>query len=113
VAGVEAGVVRSPHISILLLVIASLLLTPFTAHVGTTGSKGSKGSGTKSLGKPNKVKLDGENLPNNKKSATSYGTGGGRSAPISPGLPFAGRTAGGGGRQGVYGNRFAMLSMRL
>jgi hypothetical protein len=50
------------------------------------------------------VNLDGENLPKNKKSATSYGDGGGQAAPISPGLPFAGRIAGGGNRQGVYGN---------
>ncbi|KAF8492221.1 hypothetical protein F5888DRAFT_933794 [Russula emetica] len=75
---------------------------------GSSGTKGegTKGedSGTKSLGKPSKVKLDGENLPNNKKSATSYGAGGGQAAPISPGLPFAGRTAGGGDRQGVYGD---------
>jgi hypothetical protein len=109
VAAVEAGVLRvvsSPLISILL--VASLLLTPFPAHVG---AKGSKGSGTQSLGKPSKVKLDG-NLPKNKRSATSYGAGGGQAAPISPGLPFAGRIAGGGNRQGVYGNRYAILYTR-
>ena len=83
----------------------------FSAHVG--GAKGSKGNGGKSSGKPNTVKLDGGNLPNNKKSATSYGAGGGRAAPISPGLPFAGRIAGGGNRQGVYGNRYAILFTRL
>jgi hypothetical protein len=110
VAAVEAGVLRvvsSPLISILL--VANLLLTPFPAHVGAKGSKGS--SGTKSLGKPSKVKLDGGNLPK-KKSATSYGAGGGQAAPISPGLPFAGRIAGGGNRQGVYGNRYATLYTR-
>lgn len=109
-AAVKAGVlraVRSPLISI--LPVASLLLTPFPAHVG---AKGSKGSGTKSLGKPNKVNLDGGSLPNNKKSATSYGAGGGQAVPISPGLPFAGRIAGGGNRRGVYGNKYAIFSMR-
>lgn len=70
----------------------------------SSGAKGSKGSDTKSSGKPNKVKLDGGSLPKNKKSATRYGAGGGQAAPISPGLPFAGRIAGGGNRQGVYGN---------
>jgi len=111
VAAVEAGVlqvVRSPLISMLL--VASLLLTPLPAPVG---AKGSKGSGTKSLGKPSKVNLDGGNLPKNKKSATSYGAGGGQAGSISPGLPFAGRIAGGGTRQGVYGNRYAILSMWL
>lgn len=111
-AAVEAGVVvRSSLISIQL--VASLLLTRLSAHAGAKGSTGSKGSSTKSLGKPNKVKLNGENLPKNKKSATSYGAGGGQAAPISPGLPFAGRIAGGGNRQEVYGNRYAIPSMWL
>ena len=107
VAAVEAGVLRVVRslLIIILLVATLLLLTSFPARVGP------KGSGTKSLGKPNKVKLDG--LPKNKKSATSYGGGGGQEAPISPGLPFAGRIVGGGNRQGVYGNRYAILSMRL
>jgi hypothetical protein len=108
VAAVKEGVLRvvcPPLISVLL--VASLLFTPFPAHA--LGAKGSKGSGTSS-GKPSKVNLDG-NLPKNKKSATSYGAGGGQAAPISPGLPFAGRIAGGGNRQGVYGNRYAILSI--
>lgn len=52
------------------------------------------------------MSLGGGSLPNNKKSATSYGEGGGRALPIPPGRPFSGRTAGGGNRQGVYGNRY-------
>lgn len=75
----------------------------FPAPVGD----GSSSSG-KTLGRPSKVGLDGGSLPNNKKSATSYGEGGGRSLPIPLGKPFAGRIAGGGNRQGVYGNRYAM-----
>ena len=54
------------------------------------------------------MSLGGGSLPNNKKSATSYGEGGGRALPIPPGKPFAGRIAGGGNRQGVYGNRYGM-----
>jgi len=54
------------------------------------------------------VGLGGSRLPNNKKSATSYGAGGGSAAPIPLGMPFAGRSAGGGNRQGVYGNKYAM-----
>jgi hypothetical protein len=95
-------------------------------HIGGSGSKGSgsgskgsgsgskgsgSGSGGKSLGNPSKVGLGGSRLPNNKKSATSYGAGGGSAAAIPLGMPFAGRTAGGGNRQGVYGNRHAMLPL--
>lgn len=105
-AAVEAGVVLVVNFP--LLPVAGLSLTDFPAHVGSKGSK----TKTKSLGKPNKVKLDGGNLPKNKKSATSYGAGGGQATPISPGLPFAGRIAGGGNRRGVYGNRYAVLSTR-
>ena len=75
--------------------------SPFSVHVGSSSTS------SKSLGKPRKVSLGGGRLPNNKKSATSYGAGGGRASPISYGKPFAGRIAGGGNRQGVYGNRYA------
>ena len=70
---------------------------------------GDSSSSGKRLGSPTKVDLDGESLPNNKKSATSYGEGGGRPLPIPLGKPFAGRIAGGGNRQEVYGNRYSML----
>lgn len=79
-------------------VTRSLFPSPFPpAHVGG-----------KSGGKTSKVPLKGGSVSNGKKSATSYGAGGGRSAPISLGQPFAGRTAGGGGRSQVYGSRYAM-----
>ncbi|KAH9976919.1 hypothetical protein BJV74DRAFT_861721 [Russula compacta] len=66
--------------------------------------KGS-GSGSKSgSGKPSKVPLSGKSLPNGKTSATSYGAGGGRAAPIPLGRPFAGRIAGGGTRAQTFGN---------
>ena len=110
VAAVEEGVVLVVRFSLMALtylLVAGLLLTPFHAHAG------SKGSSTKSLGKPSKVNLDGGNLPKNKKSATSYGAGGGQAELISPGLPFAGRIAGGGTRQEVYGTGYAILSTRL
>ncbi|KAI0289248.1 hypothetical protein B0F90DRAFT_1796521 [Multifurca ochricompacta] len=75
---------------------------------GSSGS-GSKGSGSKGSGssgaKTSKVPLSGGSLPNGRTSATSYGSGGGRSIPIPLGRPFSGRFAGGGTRQEVYGNR--------
>jgi hypothetical protein len=54
------------------------------------------------------VSLGGSKLPNGKTSATSYGAGGARAAPIPRGQPFAGRISGGGRRDEVYGNRYAI-----
>ncbi|KAI0247990.1 hypothetical protein BJV78DRAFT_1276714 [Lactifluus subvellereus] len=73
---------------------------PRPPSVGPSGS-GGKGSG---LGGTSKVPLGGKGLSNGKTSATSYGPGGGRAAPIPFGQPFAGRSAGGGRRDQVYGN---------
>jgi len=80
---------------------SSQLILFLPVHVG-----GSHGSGSKS-GKPSKVPLGSGSLPNGRKSATSYGAGGGRAAHIPLGQPFAGRIAGGGNRYQVYGNRYA------
>jgi hypothetical protein len=59
------------------------------------------------------VSLGGSKLPNGKNSATSYGGGGGRAAPIPRGQPFVGRVAGGGRREEVYGNRYAIRAYIL
>ena len=69
------------------------------ARVG--GSSGGKS------GKTSKVSLGSGSLPNGKTSATSYGAGGGRVVPIAH-QPFVGRLAGGGNREEVYGNRYAI-----
>lgn len=52
------------------------------------------------------MSLGGSKLPNGKKSATSYGAGGARAASIPRGQLFAGRIAGGGRREQVYGNGY-------
>lgn len=59
------------------------------------------------------MSLGGSKLPNGKTSATSYGAGGARPVPIARGQPFAGRVAGGGRRDGVYGNRYAIRTCVL
>ena len=107
VAGVEARarVLAVAPVRYLIPCSSSSLILFLPAHVG------SRGSGSKS-GKPSKVPLGSGSLPNGKKSATSYGAGGGRAAPIPRGRPFAGRIAGGGNRNQVYGNRYA-FALRL
>jgi len=64
------------------------------------GGKGVKGSGTSGT----KVRKSFQGLPLGKSSATVYGDGGGPVSTISSGV-FAGRTAGGGFRTDIYGNR--------
>ena len=64
---------------------------------GGKGVKGSGGSGT--------IRKSFQGLPLGKSSATVYGSGGGPVSTIPSGA-FAGRTAGGGLRTDVYGNRF-------
>ena len=100
-AGAGARVLAVAPVRYLIPCSSSLLITFLPVHVG-----GSHGSGSKS-GKPSKVPLGSGNLPNGKKSATSYGSGGGRAEPIPLGRPFAGRIAGSGNRDQVYGNRYA------
>jgi hypothetical protein len=86
----------------------------FPFLVGGSSGKGSGGSnsGSKSGSKggssgSSKVPVsDSKNLPNGKKVATSYGSGGGKPITIPRGQLFAGRTAGGGTRSEVYGNRY-------
>jgi hypothetical protein len=85
-------------LSVPLLITTAYFSPP--VHVGS--SNGSKS------GKTSKVSLGGSKLPNGKTSATSYGAGGGRAAPIPLSRPFAGRFAGGGTREEVYGNRYAI-----
>ena len=109
VAGVEARarVLAVAPVRYLIPYSPSPLILFLPAHVG-----GSRGSGSKS-GKPSKVPLGSGSLPNGKKSATSYGAGGGRAAPIPQSRPFAGRIAGGGNRNQVYGNRYAFACTAL
>jgi len=68
---------------------------------GSTG--GSKGGGSSSP-KPKSVPLGGK-APAGKGTATAYGGGGGKVTTIPSGSIFAGRTAGGGSRNQVFGSR--------
>ena len=72
------------------------------------GGKGSKGKGGGA--KTTKVPKSTSNLPLGKTSATSYGNGGGPVSTIPSGL-FAGRTAGGGSRANIFGNRFGHATL--
>ncbi|KAF8069245.1 hypothetical protein FPV67DRAFT_1113544 [Lyophyllum atratum] len=62
---------------------------------GSTGGTGSSGAG-----RSTPISSGGSS-----KSATSFGPGGGKSAPIPAGQPFAGRDSGGATRGQVYGNQ--------
>lgn len=80
---------------------------------GGKGGKGGKGGSSKSSsgsggGKKSKVPLSGGGLFG-KSSATSYGYGGGKAAIIPAGQPFAGRSAGGGTRDQIYGTKYVVL----
>jgi hypothetical protein len=67
---------------------------------------GGKGGGGKSGGSSSGTKIQKNfgGLPLGKTSTTAYGNGGGPAAVIQSGF-FTGRTAGGGTRDGVFGNR--------
>ena len=65
---------------------------------GKSGSGGSSSGGTK-------IRNDFKGLPVGKTAVTTYGKGGGQMSTIQSGA-FTGRTAGGGSRSDVYGNRF-------
>ncbi|KAI0266215.1 hypothetical protein BC834DRAFT_875947 [Gloeopeniophorella convolvens] len=67
---------------------------------GLKGNKGTGSSGTSGAGRTN-VPVRG--LPAGRTSATAYGNGGGKQITIPAGSPFAGRTAGGGTREQVFG----------
>ncbi|KIM48790.1 hypothetical protein M413DRAFT_86133 [Hebeloma cylindrosporum] len=74
---------------------------------GGGGGKGSGGSGSGgggAAGRSSPISSSGSS-----KSATSYGSGGGKASTIPSGQLFAGRTSGGGTRSEVYGNRFVLL----
>jgi hypothetical protein len=70
------------------------------------GGKNKGGKSGPSTSSSKKSPKSTRNLPLGKKSATMYGNGGGPVRTIPSGA-FAGRTAGGGTRADVYGNRFA------
>ncbi|KAF8223832.1 hypothetical protein L208DRAFT_1411362 [Tricholoma matsutake] len=71
---------------------------------GAKGSSSSSGAGTKGVGGVGGVKSP-VNTGGSTKSATSYGSGGGKSAPISAGQLFSGRQSGGGTRNQVFGSQ--------
>jgi len=64
---------------------------------GKSGSSGSSSGGTK-------IRNDFKGLPAGKNTVTTYGKGGGPITTIQSGA-FPGRTAGGGSRGDVFGNR--------
>ncbi|KAI0782049.1 hypothetical protein C8Q75DRAFT_728114 [Abortiporus biennis] len=72
---------------------------------GTSGSKGSSGSSSSSGGVGSSVPVSGSLGGSKSKTATAYGSGGGRTSQIPAGQLFAGRTQGGGTRTEVYGSR--------
>lgn len=71
---------------------------------GGRGGGGRAGGAHASSANAKPVSLSGGSA-GGKTSATAYGRGGGNPAPIPAGLPFAGRTQGGGTRNQVYGTR--------
>ncbi|KAG6872527.1 hypothetical protein C0995_009101 [Termitomyces sp. Mi166 len=64
------------------------------------GGKGAGGSGGAGAGSPHSTSIS---VGGTTKTATAFGTGGGKSAPIPAGQPFAGRDSGGGTRAEIYG----------
>lgn len=71
-------------------------------------SKGKSSSGSSAGRAAKSLPLAGT-LPVGKNSATVYGGGGGKVVIIPSGSPFAGRTAGGGARNQVYGSRRVLV----
>lgn len=65
-------------------------------------SGGSSSSSGKAKGTQSSVPISG--ATNGKRSAVSYGPGGGKVTTIPQGQPFAGRSSGGGTRNQVYGS---------
>ncbi|KAI6016125.1 hypothetical protein BKA83DRAFT_4338508, partial [Pisolithus microcarpus] len=75
---------------------------------GTTGGsgEGEGGESTSTDGEPSEVPLSSSSsISLGESSATAYGYGGGKSIVIPDGQPFAGRSAGGGTRDQIFGNR--------
>ncbi|KAI5999711.1 hypothetical protein EDD15DRAFT_76125 [Pisolithus albus] len=73
---------------------------------GGKGGKSDGGAGASTSGEPSEVPLtSSSSMRLGKSSATAYGGGGGESIVIPDGQPFAGRSAGGGTRDQIYGNR--------
>lgn len=71
----------------------------------SSGSSGGKSSGGSVGGATPRTSSSGLNFGGKSKSSSSYSRGGGAAAVIPAGLPFAGRSAGGGTRDQVYGSR--------
>ncbi|KZT24819.1 hypothetical protein NEOLEDRAFT_1134485 [Neolentinus lepideus HHB14362 ss-1] len=73
------------------------------------GSSSSGGSGRSSSGsgsgKTSSVPLSGGSAASGSRTATAYGNGGGKSITVPAGQPFAGRTAGSGTRNNIYGTQ--------
>ena len=74
----------------------------------SSSSKGKSSSGSSAGRTAKSLPLAGT-LPVGKNSATVYGGGGGKVVIIPSGSPFAGRTAGGGTRNQVYGSRRVLV----
>lgn len=69
---------------------------------GSGGGSSSGSSSGKAKGTQSSVPISG--ATNGKRSAVSYGPGGGKVTTIPQGQPFAGRSSGGGTRNQVYGS---------
>ena len=96
----------SPLTTVPMVYVPGITKTLARRKGGGKNKGGKSGSSSSSSGK--KSPKSTSNLPMGKKSATMYGNGGGPVSTITSGV-FAGRTAGGGTRASVFGNRFGRV----